>query len=103
MSGEWLSRRQAADILGVEPGTVGAWEANGLLREMRIALRESPQGHPEYRAKDVRRARGEMTTDVRVWLDGERVPAMEEALRARLSSQPDGETAATDAAEPHGE
>ena len=103
MSGEWLSRRQAADILGVEPGTVGAWEANGLLQEMRIALRESPQGHPEYRATDVRRVRGEMTTEVRVWLDGERAPAMEEALRARLSPQPDGETAATDAAEPRGE
>ena len=103
MSGEWLSRRQAADILGVEPKTLGAWETNGLLQEMQIAMRESPQGHPEYRAKDVRRVRGEMTMEVRVWLDGERVPAMEEALRASLSSQPDGKTAAADAPEPRGE
>ncbi len=87
VAGDWLSRRQAADILGVRPETVGAWEANGLLREMGIAMRETAEGHPEYSARDVRRARGEMTVEVRAWVDGERAPAIEEALRAGLPSQ----------------
>ena len=90
MADEWLSRRQAADILGVRPETVGAWEANGLLREMGIATHETPDGHPAYRASDVRRLRGEMTVEVRVWVDGERAPAMEEAVRAGLPSHDGG-------------
>lgn len=90
MADEWLSRRQVADILGVRPETVGAWEANGVLREMRIATHETPDGHLTYRASDVRRVRGEMTVEVRVWVDGERAPAMEEAMRAKLPSHPGG-------------
>jgi len=86
VAGDWLSRRQAAEILGVRPETVSAWEANGLLREMGIATRETAEGHPEYSARDVRRARGETTVEVRAWVDGEREPAIEEALRAGLPS-----------------
>ena len=88
MAGDWLSRRQAADIFGVRPETIGAWEANGLLQEMGIAMQESLEGHPEYRAADVRRVRGEMTVEVRVWVDGERSAAMEETMRAGLPAKP---------------
>ena len=86
VAGDWLSRREAADILGVRPGTVGPWEANGLLRGVGIAMRETAEGHPEYSARDVCRVRGEMTVEVRAGVDGERAPAIEEALRAGLPS-----------------
>jgi hypothetical protein len=84
VAGEWLSRGQAAHVLGVRPETVGAWEVNGLLREMGIATRETAEGHPEYSAQDVRRVRGEMTVEVRAWVDGEPAPAVEQAIRASL-------------------
>ncbi len=100
MAEEWLSRRQAADILGVRPETVGAWEANGLLQEMGIAMQESPEGHPGYSAVDVRRVRGEMTVEVRVWVDGERSAAMEEAVRAGLPVQLSGVVSAEGQAKP---
>ncbi len=86
VAGEWLSRREAADILGVRPETVGAWEANGLLEEMGIAMQESAEGHPLYSARDVNRVRGEMTVEVRTWVDGERAPALEEAIQKEVSS-----------------
>ncbi len=100
MAGDWLSRRQAADILGVRPETVGAWEANGLLQEMGIAMQESPEGHPGYSAVDVRRVRGEMTVEVRVWVDGERSAAMEEAMRAGLPAELGGGVPAAGPAKP---
>ena len=100
MAEEWLSRRQAADILGVRPETISAWEANGLLQEMGIAMQETPEGHPGYSARDVRRVRGEMTVEVRVWVDGERSPAMEEAVRAGLPAQPGGGVPAAGPAKP---
>ena len=100
MAEEWLSRRQAADLLGVRPETVSTWEANGLLQEMGIATQETPEGHPGYRARDVRRVRREMTVEVRVWVDGERSSAVEEALRAGLPAQLGTEVPAADPAKP---
>ena len=55
----------AADILGVRSATVSAWEAQGLLKEMAIGIRDAAQGRREYRAEDVRRVRSEMTMEVR--------------------------------------
>lgn len=61
MATKWISRHAAADIFGVAPSTVAAWEAGGLLDEMGIAMRDTPGGRRQYREQDVRRVRGEMT------------------------------------------
>ena len=37
MRGEWISRREATDILAVRPTTVGAWETQGLLQEQLLS------------------------------------------------------------------
>ena len=67
---------------------------------MGIAMQESPEGHPEYRAADVGRVRGEMTVEVRVWVDGERSAAMEETMRAGLPAEPSGGVPAAGPAKP---
>ena len=70
MVSEWISRRAAADILGVRPETMNAWESEGLLKEMGIAMRDTASGGREHRESDVRRVRSEITVEVHTWVEG---------------------------------
>ncbi len=70
MDTEWISLRAASAIFGVRPSTLEAWDAGGLLDEMGVARRDVAGGRRQYRAEDVRRVRGEMTTTTTMNLDG---------------------------------
>ena len=62
MATEWMSLRAASAVFGVRPSTLAAWDAGGLLDEMGVARRDVAGGQRQYRAEDIRRVRGEMTT-----------------------------------------
>src|SRR5215203_3190708 len=47
-----VSRRRAAEMLGVDVSTLRRWEASGLLRPVRLNKR-SPNAHVCYRLADV--------------------------------------------------
>jgi excisionase family DNA binding protein len=62
--GNWLSRREVAEIFQVSPSTVTRWA-----REGRVPARRTPGGHYRYPADEVRRVAGTSDPGSLVQLD----------------------------------